>query len=199
MQKQKKILIISGPTGVGESTITKTIIKNYPIFKRLITATTRKPRLKEKNKIDYYFFSEKKFKKELKNKNILEYTYVKSRNVFYGSYKHDLKNKLKKNFNIIINPDIVGSKYYKKNYNATTIFIMPESIKDLRTRIKKRDPRITNLELKKRLEHAKKEIKQEADFYDYIVINKQGELKKAIEDVKKIIKKECYKLKIDKN
>ena len=193
--KQKKILVIAGPTGVGESTITKKIIKKYPIFKKLVTATTRKPRLNEKNKIDYYFFTKKKFKEEIDKKNITEYTYVKSRDVYYGSYKLDLNKKLKKGFNIIVNPDIVGAKFYKKYFNATTIFITADSLKDIEKRLVSRDSKISKIELKKRMANAKLEIENEAYFYDYIIKNRQGKIRETINKIEKIIKNKKYKLK----
>ena len=192
---KKRILVIAGPTGVGESSITNKIIKKYPVFTRLVTATTRPPRLKEKNKVDYYFFTKKQFKDEIAKKNILEYTYIESRDVYYGTYKKDLNKKLKTGLSIIVNPDIVGAKYFKKNYNATTIFIMPESIDDLRKRQLARNPDITNTELNKRLKYAEYEIKNESYFYDYKVINREGELGKAVLEVENIIRKEKYKLK----
>ena len=192
---KKRILVIAGPTGVGESSITNKIINLYPLFTRLITATTRSPRLTEKNAVDYYFFTKKQFKDEIAKKNILEHTYIKSRDVYYGTYKKDLDNKLKQGLNIIVNPDIVGAKYFKKNYNATTIFIMPESIKGLKKRLLIRDPHITKDELNKRLKDAEYEIKNESYFYDYKVINREGELDKAVLEVENIIKKERYKLK----
>lgn len=198
--KNKKVLVIAGTTGAGESTITNEIIKSYPIFTRLVTATTRKPRLKEKNRKDYYFFSIKRFKQEIKKGNILEHTYIKNRNVYYGSFKPDLDRKIKKGFNIIINPDLVGAKFYQKNYNAATIFIMPDSLKNLKKRLTVREPNISKEELKKRLGYAKYEIRKEAPFYNYIVINRQGKLNGAINKVKKIIKNEGYILgAIDKN
>lgn len=196
--KTKRILVIAGPTGVGESTITNEIIKRYPIFKRLITATTRKPRLAEKQGRDYYFFTNKQFGEEIKNGNILEYQNTRNKNVYYGTYKPELNKKLKAGFNIITNPDIVGAKYFKENYNATTIFIVPESIQALRQRHIERNPDIPKEELKRRLDYAKYEMRKESSFYDYIVINKQGKLAEAVKNVVKIIKKEKYRLKIDK-
>ena len=191
---EKKVLVIAGPTGAGESTITKAIIKKYPIFTRLVTATTRKPRLKEKYGADYYFFSEKEFKQEIKKGNIIESQNTRG-GIYYGSYKPELEKELKKGFNIIINPEFVGAKFYKKNYNATTIFIMPDSIKNIAKRLIKRDPNISKQELKKRLDYAEYEIKNESGYYDFIVINKQNELAKAIKKVEEIIKKQGYKLK----
>ena len=91
--KNRRVLVIAGPTGSGETTLTLEIIKKYPVFRRLVTATTRKPRGKDKNGVAYYFFSEKKFKNEIKKGNIIEYTYIKNRNVYYGSYKKDLDKK----------------------------------------------------------------------------------------------------------
>ena len=87
-----------------------------------------------------------------------------------------------------MNPDLVGAKYYKKYYNAITIFIAPESLVDLRKRLLSRDPNIDKDELEKRLMGAKQEMENEANFYDYIVINKEGELDKAIQDVLNFIK-----------
>lgn len=194
---EKRILIISGPTGVGESTITKKIIKRHPVFQRLVTATSRKPRLQEKNGVDYYYFTKKRFEDEIKKGNILEYTYIKNRDVYYGSYKPDLEKKLKKGFSIIANHDLVGAKFYKKNYNATTIFIAPGSMKDIKSRILGREPQIDKEELKKRLKNAEAEIKKESPFYDYVVKNEQNKLEKTIKTVEKIIKKEGYNLNID--
>ena len=193
--RQKKVLVIAGPTGVGESTITKKIVKQYPVFTRLVTATTRRPRLNEKNKKDYYFFSINKFKDEIKKGNIIEYTFVKNRGVYYGSYKYDLENKLKKGYNVIVNPDIIGAKYYKKNYNAATIFIKPDSLANLKKRQLVRNKKISKDELSKRMDYAKQEINNEALFYSYTVINKQGELSNAVNEVIKIIKIEGYCLK----
>jgi len=191
---KKKALVIAGPTGVGESTVTNEIIRQYPIFKRLVTATTRKPRNKEKNGVDYYFFSKKKFQQEIKKGNILEYTYIENRDTYYGTYKKDLDQKLKKGFIVIINLDIVGAKYFKKNYNATTIFIKPDSIKNLEKRLVARQPNISKEELTKRIKNAKDEIKKEGPFYDYHIVNKEGKIKETLKKVSAILKKEGYEL-----
>lgn len=191
-KKQKRVLVIAGPTGVGESTITKRIMHDFPVFKRLVTATTRAPRLKEKNKIDYYFFSKDEFKDEIKKENILEYTYIESRDVYYGSYKPDLEEKINNGYNVIVNMDIVGAKFYKENYNATTIFIMPGSIEDLKKRHLTRDPNLQKEELEKRLKYAKYEIEKESPFYEYIILNRQNKLEDTISKVKEILRKENY-------
>ncbi len=194
MKISRNILVISGPTGVGESTVTKEIIKKYPIFQRLVTATTRKPRLKERDKRDYYFFSKNKFLTEIKKGNIVEYTYIKKRDTYYGTYEPILKKKINEKINLIVNPDLVGAKYYQKNYNAITIFLLPDSIADLKRRLLKREPNMQKEELNKRLEYAKYELENEAEFYDYKIYNQYGKLEKTIEEIIKIIKRRGYRL-----
>jgi len=188
MKKLGKIIVIAAPTGGGENTITNEIINRFPSFKRLVTATTRKPRNKERHRKDYYFFSKIKFKKEITRGNIIEHTYVKNRKAYYGSYKPDLEKKLKLGYNVIINPDVVGAKYYKKNYHAITIFVKPDSLESIKKRLIYRDIGIKPTELKRRLKNAKDEIKNQSPFYEFKVINRQGKLKQAIKEVMKIIK-----------
>jgi len=188
LKKAGHIVVIAAPTGGGESTITNEIIRRYPSFRRLVTATTRKPRNNERPGIDYYFLSKNKFKKEIDKGNIIEHTYVKNRQAYYGSYKFDLEKKLKAGYNVIINPDAVGARYYKKNYQAVTIFIKPDSLASIKKRLIARDLNIKPTELKRRLKNAASEIKNESQFYDFIVINRQGKLNQAVKDVIKIIK-----------
>jgi len=191
---QKKILVIAGPTGVGESTVTKKIIEKFPIFTRLVTATTRQPRLNEKNGIDYYFFTEEEFKNNINNGDIIEHQNNRD-GIYYGSYKPDLEKKLKDGLNIIMNPDIVGAKYYKKNYNAVTIFLMPDSFENLKKRHINRSSDFNSDDLKKRLDYAKREIEEESPFYDYKIVNAQGKLSETIEKITKILETEGYILK----
>ncbi|HUD08553.1 MAG TPA: hypothetical protein VMQ48_00485 [Candidatus Saccharimonadales bacterium] len=188
----KRVLVIGGPTGSGETTITNEIIKRFPVFTRLVTATSRKPRNGEQNKIDYYFFSKEGFEKSIENGNILEYTYIENRNTYYGAYKPDLDEKIAKGFNIVANVDIVGAKYYKETYNATAIFIKPQSIEELRGRLVNRDKDISPEELEKRLRNAENEIEKEMPFYDYVVVNANGKIEEAVERTIEILKKENY-------
>ena len=193
-KSNKKVLVIGGPTGSGETTITNEIIKLFPVFTRLVTATSRKPRNGEQDKTDYYFFSKKEFEKQIGAGNILEHTYIENRDTYYGAYKPDLDEKISKGLNVIANVDIVGARYYKENYNATTLFIKPKSIDELRSRLLSRDKNIDQEELNKRIKNAENEIEKEMPFYDYIVINADGKLEAAIEEIIDILKKENYTL-----
>lgn len=190
--QERKILLIGGPTGSGESTITKELVERHPVFQRLVTATSRPMRSGEIDAKNYYFFTKEEFEKKIKEGEIAEYTYVENRDVYYGTYKPDLLKKIQSGY-LIINVDQVGVKYYKENYGALAIFLLPESINSLAERLKKRNPEITKEELQLRLENAQAEIDNEQKFYDYSVVNKDGKLEEAICEIEDILIKEGYK------
>lgn len=193
MDQRGRLIVIGGPSGSGESTITKALIAHLPNASRLVTATTRPTRGGEVDTVDYYFFSKKRFLEEIENGNILEHTYIENRDTYYGSYLPDLEKRLGAGNIIFVNPDLVGMKYYKKHYNALTIFIQPDSIESLRKRIRERSPDLSEDELVKRMENAQNEIQNEKSFYDYCIINAQGQLEKAVSEAKVIIESRLEK------
>ncbi len=191
----KQVVVIAGPTGSGESTITNEILRRYPDrVRRLVTATTRLPRGDERDRVDYYFFTKERFAEEKAKENILESTYIENRDTYYGTYKPDFEEKLAHGFLVIINPDIVGAKHYKEHYNATTIFIYPASIYELERRLRVRNPDMGAEEIAFRLHNAAHEIEHEQSFYDYKVLNTDGKLAEAVDTVVEILKKEGYNL-----
>lgn len=192
--EERRIIVIAGPTGSGESTITNAIVERFSKVKRLVTATSRAPRSGEIQNVHYYFFSKEDFLAKVDTGDILEVNYQADRDVYYGTYAPDLHQKLDAGYLIVVNPDIVGARYYKKEYNATTIFIEPRSVEELRARIEKRNPEMSTEELNRRMEYAERELKEEKPFYDYVIQNGDGELDSAIEQVVAVLQKEGYTL-----
>lgn len=191
----RNVVVIAGPSGSGESTITNEVIRRYPTRAvRLVTATTRPPRAGEKNGVDYYFFSKEEFAREKKAGHILESTYIENRDTYYGTYAPDLEKKIAAGSVVIVNPDIVGARYYKEHYDATTVFIAPENIDALERRIRERSPELSDEEIAHRRENAAREMQREQSFYDHVVVNADGELPRAVDDVIEILKKEGYTL-----
>jgi len=184
-----KLIVIAGPTGVGESTITKELIKRFPSFIRLVTATTRPPRPGEKEGVDYFFLSKAEFENKIKNGEILEYQNTRDGS-YYGTLGKELKSKLEQGYNIIANYDIVGTRFFKEKYGSISIFVLPESLESLKKRHVDRNPNIDEKELTARLKYAEHEITKEAPFYDYQVVNKYGQLEIALEEIHQILKKE---------
>lgn len=193
MNLKGRVVVIGGPSGSGESTITKALITHLPNASRLVTATTRPARDNEVDTVDYYFFSKQRFLDEIERGNILEHTYIENRDTYYGSYRPDLENRLEAGNTIFVNPDLVGTKYYKEHYGALTIFIQPDSIDSLRKRIRERSPDLSEEELEKRMENAQSEIQNEKPFYDHCIINAQGRLEEAISEAKAIIESHLEK------
>ena len=192
MKKEKNILVISGPTGSGESTVTKAIVERFPDFERMVTSTSREPRLREQHGIDYYFFSKEDFQKEIDKGNVPEHTYIANRDTFYGTYLPDLEERLKRGKKVIVNVDHKGLKYYEKEYGAISIFLDIESIDVIARRLKNRNPDMNASELERRLQNARDEIEMERAFYKYIVVNKDGALEETIDKIAGILDQEGY-------
>lgn len=189
------LIIISGPSGVGKSTIRKRIIKDFDNFKYSVSLTTRKPRIdeetnaEEENGKEYYFVTPEIFKENIKNNNFLEYQEV-YKDTFYGTLKKDVMNLIDNGINVILEIDVDGALNIKKEYNDTTlIFIKPSSLEELENRLKNRNSDSTK-KIEERLEKAKYEINK-SKYYDYVITstNKEEDYKKIKNIIKKILTK----------
>ena len=180
-------LVISSPSGGGKTTVTTELLKKDKNLKRVVTATTRKPRIGEVNKRDYHFWSEDKFKKAIDKKLMAEWAKVHS--FYYGVPKAELDSTVKKGKIPVLVIDVQGAKTIKKLYpSAVLIFLMPPSLKELKKRLLSRKD--NSKDTTKRLKTAKSEIKK-LPMYDYLVIN--NKVKNAAEDIKTIITAERLK------
>ncbi|MDD2758076.1 MAG: hypothetical protein PHD72_01725 [Patescibacteria group bacterium] len=192
MPKQPgKIFIIAGPTGSGESAITRAILKLLPRTERMITATTRPARPHEKNGRDYFFVPLAKFKTMIKRGEFLEYIGIPNRNVYYGTIKKQIEKKLAQGINLIGNLEKRGLLSYRRAFpphQVLGIFIKPDSLRVLKKRFIRRDPTITEIEIKKRIKNARREMKEQK-YYDYTVVNPDGRMGLAVNKTLKILKK----------
>ncbi len=182
------LIIISGPSGSGKSTIRENIIKNNKNIWYSISMTTRKPRINEKDKIDYYFVTKEEFLKEIKKNNFYEYAEV-YKNIYYGTPKSKVNEMLNKGYDVILEIDVEGALQIKKQVqDAILIFIMPPSIEELQKRLETRDTD-TKEKIKERVDKALYEISFK-DKYDYIVLNDNiNSATKKINDIIKSHKK----------
>lgn len=179
-----KLIVISGPSGVGKSTIRSRLINESDIFWYSISMTTRAPRCGEVDGVDYYFVSKEEFLDNINNDNLLEYAEV-YKDVFYGTPKDKVVEMLDKGINVVLEIDVEGAFNVKKNYpDAILIFIAPPSEDDLEIRLRSRN---TDSEDKiiERISKAKYELSFK-EKYDYIIIN--DEIDKCVEALKNIVK-----------
>lgn len=192
-KKKKGLLaVISGPSGVGKSTVVKQLLKINPHYKLSISYTTRKQRHNEKNGRDYYFITESEFYKKIKNNEFLEWANV--HNAYYGTPIDFVKTHLSKGDVVILEVDVQGAASIKdtiskgalNSINAVFIFLIPPSVDILAFRLRRRKTERKE-EIESRLKNAMAEL-QVMEKYDYIVVN--DKVNSAAEKINAIIKVE---------
>ena len=167
--KANIMVILSSPSGVGKTTLTKKIQQKYQTFKISVSHTTRTPRSNEVDGVDYFFVSKKKFEELIKENKFYEYAKIFEN--YYGTHKENVDKAIIKN-DIIFDIDWQGTKQLSKfkKLNLIKIFLLASDKNDLRERLIRRNQN-TQKEIEKRLKSFNEDIKHWND-YDYIVINK---------------------------
>ena len=179
------IYVISGPSAVGKDTIIENLQKEDNNFHFVVTATTRRPRKNEKEGINHFFYSKETFNKLIKNNDLIEWAKVYKN--YYGVPKSQVFEPLKNNKNVLLHVDVQGAKRIKELIpDVVLIFIKPEKTESLRKRLIERGVNTTT-EMNTRLKTAEREI-QTSNFFDFIIVNKDGDLQYAVKKVLDIIK-----------
>lgn len=178
-----KLFLLSGPSGVGKTTIAHDLLKQLPNLERLVTYTTREPRPNEMSGVDYHFISREEFEKKIKNNEMFEYD--EHYGNLYGNSRRDLEKIWQDEKIALMVLDVNGVKTAKKYFpEAKTLFILPDTLANLELRIRKRP--MNEEEFKKRWASVQKEL-LEADQYDFQIINKENQIAEAVMAVKNII------------
>lgn len=183
--KKGKIFLISGPSGVGKGTIREYILNDKDLNVDLsISCTTRKPRVGEKNGVDYYYLSQTEFDLKILNDEFIEY--VKYVGNSYGTEKKELERITSLGHNVFLEIEIVGALEVLSKLDVVSIFILPPDKNSLYERLKKRGTESDEI-IADRLQKASFELKHQKE-YQYHVIN--DKLEHAVEQIREIIKKE---------
>ena len=175
------MLVLSSPSGVGKTTLTKKIQQKYKSFKISVSHTTRSPRSNEVDGVDYNFISHEKFQNLIKKNDFYEYAKIFGN--FYGTLKKNIDKLIIEN-DIIFDIDWQGTKNLSKfkNLKLIKIFLIADNKEELNKRLLKRNQN-TIEEISKRLNAFDDDIKHWND-YDFIVINKNLDICfKQIEDI----------------
>lgn len=166
-----KLIIFSAPSGSGKSTIINHLLQ-FPDLKLSfsISATSRPPRGKEQNGIEYYFLSPEEFRSRIEKGDFLEYEEV-YKDRFYGTLKQEVERLLNSGRNVVLDVDVVGGINIKKIYGdaAKAIFIQPPGLDELRKRLEGRGTETPEV-IENRLQKAKYELSF-APKFDTIIIN----------------------------
>lgn len=182
-----KLIIFSAPSGSGKSTLVNYLMEQHPELQLVfsISCTSRAPRGKEKNGVEYFFLSPEEFKKKIANDEFLEYEEVYE-DRFYGTLKSQVEVQSQAGQNVVFDVDVKGGVNIKKHYGsrALSVFIQPPSVEELRNRLVGRATDAPEV-IEQRLNKAEYELSF-ADKFDRIVIN--DDLEKAKVDVYNVIK-----------
>ena len=167
-----KLLIVSAPSGSGKSTIVHYLMEEHPEFRLAfsVSATSRPPRGKEQDGVDYYFLSPEDFRHHIQNGDFLEYEEVYEDRL-YGTLKSQVEEKLAAGKNVVFDVDVKGGINIKRYYGdkALSIFIQPPSIEALRERLIGRATDEMG-QIEERLAKAEYEMSFAPQF-DHIIIN----------------------------
>jgi guanylate kinase len=171
--EENLLVILSSPSGVGKTTLTKKIQQKYNNFKISVSHTTRKPRSNEIDGVDYHFVSLEKFKELIASNSFYEYAKIYEN--YYGTLKESVDKTLKNN-DVIFDIDWQGTKQLSnfKKLKLVKIYLITHNKNELKKRLLNRDQN-TNIEIKKRFDSFDEDVKHWND-YDYILINKNLEV-----------------------
>jgi len=183
-ERKGKVVVISGPSGVGKSTITARVGEHLSDVYVSVSATTRPKAENETDGRNYWYISRQEFEERVKKGDFLEYAEVFGN--LYGTLKEKVIEQLSKGKVVILEIDVQGGEQIKQAYpDAAMIFIVPPSQRDLAERMKNRG-RENGKDAETRLELADNEIAAAWQHYNHIVIN--DELEQAVQEVIQIIK-----------
>lgn len=162
-----KLFVLSGPGGVGKSTITKAL-SGHKDFWVSVSATTRSPRNGELDGVDYYYISSAEFERRIEDSEFLEW--AEFAGAKYGTPASAVNEKLASGFNVVLEIEIDGARQVRKSMpTAQLIFIAPPSWEELKSRLQSRGTD-SDERRAQRLALAQEEMAAQSEF-DYVLVN----------------------------
>ena len=182
MRNKGKLIVISGPSGVGKGTIVKRLLKECDDTVLSVSATTRKPRKEDTEGVTYFFKSTDEFRSMIESEQFLEWAMYNDN--YYGTPAPAVDKLLGEGKNVILEIEVQGAMNVKgKRPEGLYIFVSPPSFEELKKRLTGRGSESED-EINKRVSLAKDEYDKRNE-YDFIVVN--DDLDIAVKDIKNII------------
>ena len=177
--------MVSAPSGSGKSTLVHALLKENLPLAFSISATSRSPRGKEKDGVDYHFLTPEAFQKKIAENAFVEYEEVYP-DKFYGTLREELQNKWSTGQHIIFDIDVVGGINIKSQYPEDTlsIFVQAPNLKVLEERLRLRATEDEAL-IQERLAKAQLEMESSTEF-DVVIVNE--DLEQAKKEIYKRVK-----------
>lgn len=177
-----KLLVLSGPSGVGKGTIVGKLMEKRDDICFSVSATTRKPRQGEVDGVSYFFVSKDKFEEMIEQNELLEYAqFVEN---YYGTPRGYVEQKMEEGKTVVLDIEVQGARNVINAFpDAVSVYIVPPTYEDLERRLRGRGTE-TEEQIQGRLNTAVEEARA-ADFYRYIIVNDQ--LEQAVKELDAII------------
>ena len=189
LYKPDLVIVISGPSGSGKSTVINALCKADETLRFSISATTRPPRPREVDGVDYHFLSQAEFEDHIRRGSFLEWAEYGGN--FYGTLKSEIAAAHASGKDTILEIEVKGSLQIRERQQellparSLLIFIIPPSLATLEERLRRRKTE-SETTLRQRLEIAKSEVLQ-LKHYDYWVSNPENAIQAAVQQIQTII------------
>lgn len=191
MKRKGILFIISAPSGAGKSSLCRELLDIFPELRHSVSSTTRPERPGEVDGRDYHFVSREEFQRMIAAAEFAEWAEVHGN--LYGTSLKTLQQCRDDGIDLILDIDCQGAAKLKENLvDGVTIFILPPSYDELRSRLEGRGSDSPAV-IEQRLLNAVDEIAR-AGWYDYIVVN--DVFSRAVDDLKSIIVAERHRSRI---
>lgn len=176
--KEKKAIILTGPSGGGKTTLAHFVLNTFPYIMRSVSVTTRNPRKGEKEGLDYYFFTPEEFEEHIKNDSFVEWEQVYE-GLYYGTLKKEVERVWSLDKQVLFVVDVIGAQNLKEFFgeNGLFVYVRAPSMEILRERLESRGTE-DSVAIEKRLKRALGELTYE-QFADVVIVNDDLEASKA--------------------
>jgi guanylate kinase len=182
------LVVVSGPSGVGKSTIVAELARDHPQVVPIVTATTRPQRGDEIDGVHYHFLSDEEFEGLMARDGLLEH--ANNHGAWYGTPVDQVRGILAAGRDAILTISPEGARNVRRLVpDALLIFVMPPTMEDLAERLRRRGS-----ESEASMERRKRDAERwmaEAHDYDHVVVNETGRPEEAAEQIWEIIHAEA--------
>ncbi len=183
MSRDGIVFVVSGPSGVGKSSILSLALERDPNLCCSVSHTTREPRPGESDGRHYHFVGSECFRGLIDEHAFLEYAEYQGN--LYGTTHAAVEGPTREGIDLILEVEVQGARQLHERLQAVFVFVLPSSsLSQLEARLRVRGSDDESV-IRKRLEIAQQEI-QNADAYDYVVVN--DNLERAVDDFMMIVR-----------